>query len=191
MIIVHDNKEILTHNSRRFLVVCNFPSETYTFMPEVEVPPRLLKRKKVVGHEVESLPRMPKIPPPRSSTEDPGILINIADKYKFNSLRDSRFLTALTGHRVMQKRTTRSSETSHDSTRIDNTFVVSLSVLGCMIVLMIGSLIYCLTNKTVREEERDEEHSHHQRTKGSNSSLSSSATPSSPSTSSRKSLFVV
>ena len=122
MIIVHENKEILTHNSRRFLVVCNFPSsETYTFTASVEVPPHLLKKNKkttTTGLETESLPRMPKIPTkaPGSSrnlpTDDPSILINIADKYKFNSMRDSRILASLSGHRVMQ-RTTRSS--SNDS----------------------------------------------------------------------------
>lgn len=116
MIIVQENKEILTHNSRRFLVVCNFPHETYTFIASVEVPPHLLKKKKNHhGLETESLPRMPKIPTQPSvripsSTDDPNILINIADKYKFNSLRDSRILAPSSGHRVMQRMTRSSSE---------------------------------------------------------------------------------
>lgn len=47
MIMVHENREILTHNSRRFLVVCQFNPETYTFTASVDVPSHLLKRKKM------------------------------------------------------------------------------------------------------------------------------------------------
>ncbi|CAG2100939.1 unnamed protein product [Medioppia subpectinata] len=45
MVMVHENREILTHNSRRFLVVCNFVPETYTLTASVAVPTHLLKRK--------------------------------------------------------------------------------------------------------------------------------------------------
>lgn len=100
MIIVHENREILTHNSRRFLVVCNFPAETYTFTASVDVPPHLLKRKKS-QHETESTPRHAADRPP----EDPNN-ISLYDKYKFNHVRDSRILasqSAHTSHRVFQR----------------------------------------------------------------------------------------
>ncbi len=45
MVMVHENREILTHNSRRFLVVCNFVPETFTLTASVAVPTHLLKRK--------------------------------------------------------------------------------------------------------------------------------------------------
>ena len=45
MIIVHENKEILTHNARRFLVVCSFIPESYTLKASVSMPTYLLKRK--------------------------------------------------------------------------------------------------------------------------------------------------
>lgn len=99
MIIVHENREILTHNSRRFLVVCNFPAESYTFTASVDVPPHLLKRKKS-QHETESAPRaLDRVP------EDPNN-IGLYDKYKFNHVRDSRILasqSAHTSHRVFQR----------------------------------------------------------------------------------------
>lgn len=44
--MVHENREILTHNSRRFLVICQFNPETYTFTASADVPSYLLKRKK-------------------------------------------------------------------------------------------------------------------------------------------------
>lgn len=47
MIMVHENREILTHNSRRFLVICQFNPETYTFTASADVPSHLLKRKKL------------------------------------------------------------------------------------------------------------------------------------------------
>lgn len=46
MVIVQENREILTHNSRRFLVVCNFVPETFTFKASVAMPIHLLNRKK-------------------------------------------------------------------------------------------------------------------------------------------------
>lgn len=96
MIIVHENREILTHNSRRFLVVCNFPAETYSFTASVDVPPHLLKRKKTGPHETESAPR--------HRVEEPN---HIFEKYKFNNVRDSRILasahSAHTSHRIFQR----------------------------------------------------------------------------------------
>lgn len=110
MIIVHENREILTHNSRRFLVVCNFPNETFTFTASVDVPSHLLKRKKA-QHETESLPkdrpshRSP--PQPATATDENN---NIYEKYKFNHVRDSRILanaqSAHTSHRVFQRSVT-------------------------------------------------------------------------------------
>ena len=98
MIIVHENREILTHNSRRFLVVCNFPAETFTFTASVDVPPHLLKRKKAVQHETESLPK------DRSRPADDSN--HIYEKYKFNHVRDSRILAtaqSATSHRVFHR----------------------------------------------------------------------------------------
>ena len=118
MIIVHENREILTHNSRRFLVVCNFPTETYTFTASADVPPHLLRKKKKNQHETESLPksspgqdragsRVPHQPVP---SEDPNH-ISIFDKYKFNHVRDSRILltsdsAAQTSHHIFHRSVT-------------------------------------------------------------------------------------
>lgn len=44
MVIVHENKEILTHNSKRYLVVCTFAPESYTLTASVSVPNHLLKK---------------------------------------------------------------------------------------------------------------------------------------------------
>lgn len=51
MIIVHENKDILTHNARRFLVVCTFMPESYTLKASVSMPMNLLKRKNPFGHQ--------------------------------------------------------------------------------------------------------------------------------------------
>lgn len=45
MIIVHENKEILTHNSRRFLVVCQFMPEAYTLKASVAMPAMVMHRR--------------------------------------------------------------------------------------------------------------------------------------------------
>ena len=44
MVIVHENKEILTHNSRRYMVVCTFMPEIYSLTASVAVPNHLLKK---------------------------------------------------------------------------------------------------------------------------------------------------
>ena len=95
MIIVHENREILTHNSRRFLVVCNFPAESYTFTASVDVPPRLLKRRKSGGHEAESAPR-PDVSRERN-------LVGLHDKYTFNDVRASLAAPAARSHRVVHR----------------------------------------------------------------------------------------
>lgn len=38
MILVHENKDILTHNTARFLVVCNFQQKSYTVKASVSLP---------------------------------------------------------------------------------------------------------------------------------------------------------
>lgn len=44
MVIVHENREILTHNSRRYMVVCTFTPEVYSLTASVSVPNHLLKK---------------------------------------------------------------------------------------------------------------------------------------------------
>lgn len=100
MIIVHENKEILTHNSRRFLVVCNFPSDTYTLTASVDVPPHLLKKnnRNKPSHVIPPKPGNDN-PPPRnfdrevedSYPNDPNH-ISLYDNSRINRVRDSRIL---------------------------------------------------------------------------------------------------
>lgn len=100
MIVVHENREILTHNSRRFLVVCNFPREYFTLTATVDVPPHLLPKNKKNKHETESLPRVK----PQPSTEDPN-LIGLYDKYKYSRMSDSRIQADPVGHLVLSHET--------------------------------------------------------------------------------------
>ena len=107
MIIVHENKEILTHNSRRFLVVCNFPPETYTLKASVEVPPHLLKRSKK-PHAVSedtifsgSRTRISSSSSSSSSDTDPNHISSVYDTYKVNNVRDSRILALHQEHKLV------------------------------------------------------------------------------------------
>lgn len=96
MIIVHENKEILTHNSRRFLVVCNFPPETFTLKASVEVPRHLLKpRKKPSTIEAASQP------PLRADTDRNHISSVYGEAYKVNNVRDSRILALQQEHKLV------------------------------------------------------------------------------------------
>lgn len=54
MIIVHENKEILTHNARRFLVVCSFLPESYTLKASVSMPTNLLRRKGAINNQLSN-----------------------------------------------------------------------------------------------------------------------------------------
>lgn len=93
MIIVHENKEILTHNSRRFLVVCNFPPESYTLKASVEVPSHLIKRKKNQDDAAFISKR-------RNQDADPNH-INIYEPFKANAVQDSRILALHQEHRIL------------------------------------------------------------------------------------------
>ncbi|XP_027195939.1 uncharacterized protein LOC113790465 [Dermatophagoides pteronyssinus] len=44
MVMVNENREILTHNSRRYLVICGFDPDKYTLTASVAVPNFLLKK---------------------------------------------------------------------------------------------------------------------------------------------------
>lgn len=114
MIIVHENKEILTHNSRRFLVVCNFQNaENFTLTASVDVPPHLLKRKKL-----QPAPSSPDLlTPPKSrptsddnpahhnphlhNSRDDANHIGVHENFKFNHVRDSRILALQGSHRII------------------------------------------------------------------------------------------
>lgn len=101
MIIVHENKEILTHNSRRFLVVCNFPPETYTLKASVEVPQHLIKRKKQPGDVVP----VNRIRQQDQNSNDPNH-INVyepSEPYnpKANNVHDSRILALHQEHKML------------------------------------------------------------------------------------------
>lgn len=101
MIIVHENKEILTHNSRRFLVVCNFPSDTYTLTASVDVPPHLLKKnsRNKPSHVIPPKPGNDNGNPSHnfdrevedSYPNDPNH-ISLYDNSRLNNVRDSRIL---------------------------------------------------------------------------------------------------
>ncbi|RWS13330.1 hypothetical protein B4U79_15870 [Dinothrombium tinctorium] len=89
MIMVHENKDILTHNSRRYLVVCNFVPETYTLKASVDMPPHLLKRKKIQEEDARK----------QHTSEDssgkdngPNHIFTTYERYKLNNVRDSRML---------------------------------------------------------------------------------------------------
>lgn len=107
MIIVHENKEILTHNSRRFLVVCNFPSDTYTLTASVDVPPHLLKKNAGRNKPSHVIPPKPGSSSSGNDNEnshgfdhreiedinpnDPNH-ISLYDNPRLNHVRDSRIL---------------------------------------------------------------------------------------------------
>lgn len=109
MVMVHENKEILTHNSRRFLVVCNFVPETFTLTASVAVPTHLLKRKhKTEENQSHSLDNnvIPSKPNTNTKTESETEInersndIFTFDHYKQHNVRDSRML-AHEEHRIV------------------------------------------------------------------------------------------
>ncbi|KAH9397596.1 hypothetical protein TYRP_003918 [Tyrophagus putrescentiae] len=44
MVIVHENRDILTHNSRRYLVLCTFTPQLYSLTASASVPSHLLRK---------------------------------------------------------------------------------------------------------------------------------------------------
>lgn len=117
MVMVHENREILTHNSRRFLVVCNFVPETYTLTASVAVPTHLLKRKHKTddshhhtyhkNHSIESnvIPvSKPNVDP---NNENNNIIDKSNDIFTFDlykqshNVRDSRMLAQHQDHHIV------------------------------------------------------------------------------------------
>ena len=121
--MVHENREILTHNTRRFLVVCNFIPETYTLTASVAVPTHLLKRKHKSeadhshNHSVES--NVIPVAKPNinininrnaDSNADNNIIDNKSndiftfDHYKqSHNVRDSRMLAQHLDHKILNE----------------------------------------------------------------------------------------
>lgn len=124
MVMVHENREILTHNSRRFLVVCNFVPETYTLTASVAVPTHLLKRKfksesdQNNSHSIESNV----IPVPKPNVDinsDNNIIDNKSndiftfDHYKqSHNVRDSRMLAQHLDHTILNNQITGNTNTN-------------------------------------------------------------------------------
>jgi len=107
MVMVHENKEILTHNSRRFLVVCNFVPETFTLTASVAVPTHLLKRKfKTEENQSHSIENNVISSKPNTNSESETDMnersndIFTFDHYKQHNVRDSRML-AHQEHRIL------------------------------------------------------------------------------------------
>jgi len=114
MVMVHENREILTHNSRRFLVVCNFVPETYTLTASVAVPPHLLKRKyKTEDHnksdsiETNVIPKKANAANSDTNNENNNVIDKSNDIFTFDNykqshnVRDSRMLAQHQDHMIV------------------------------------------------------------------------------------------
>ena len=125
MVMVHENREILTHNSRRFLVVCNFVPETYTLTASVAVPTHLLKRKyksdsdQNHNHSIES--NVIPVPKPIADTNnDNNNIIDSKsndiftfDHYKQpHNVRDSRMLAQHLDHTILNNQISSNTNTN-------------------------------------------------------------------------------
>jgi len=75
MILVHENKDILTHNTARFLVLCNFQQKSFTLRASVSLP----KVNGVVAPSrqavITSLPGKPVFPAGQSSEQETSVML--------------------------------------------------------------------------------------------------------------------
>jgi hypothetical protein len=135
MVMVHENREILTHNSRRFLVVCNFVPETFTLTASVAVPTHLLKRKyktddnqshSIDSNVISSKPNTNTNSESETDTNERSNDIFTYDHYKQHNVRDSRML-ANQEHRIL-----------HNNNDKNMTGLISLTCFKSILLIIIN-----------------------------------------------------
>jgi hypothetical protein len=144
MVMVHENREILTHNSRRFLVVCNFVPETFTLTASVAVPTHLLKRKyktddnqshSIDSNVISSKPNTNTNSESETDTNERSNDIFTYDHYKQHNVRDSRML-ANQEHRILHNNNDKNMTDQHWNQLFSTILFVISGLIFCVIALL-------------------------------------------------------
>ncbi|KAL1435464.1 hypothetical protein MTO96_000139 [Rhipicephalus appendiculatus] len=88
-IIVHENRDIITHNTRRYLVVCSFLPDTYTITASVNLPVVRGKKKSSVATHTK-VPGGLLLANARLETSTEQNEVFTYQRYKDSNVRDSR-----------------------------------------------------------------------------------------------------
>ncbi|XP_077516226.1 uncharacterized protein LOC144126135 [Amblyomma americanum] len=88
-IIVHENRDIITHNTRRYLVVCSFLPDTYTITASVNLPVVRGKKKSNVATHTK-VPGGLLLANARLETSTDQNEVFAYQRYKDSNVRDSR-----------------------------------------------------------------------------------------------------
>ncbi|XP_076351495.1 uncharacterized protein LOC143247387 [Tachypleus tridentatus] len=117
MIVVHENRDIVTHNSRRYLVQCNFVPEAFTIRASMKVP-------KPNKNDLDMEP----VKQVLSDTDRNDIFTY--DHYKENNVRDSRILAQ---------------QSSAVDKTVRNTDPHVIGQLALMVILVVAAVVGCAT----------------------------------------------
>lgn len=145
MVIVHENKEILTHNSKRYLVVCTFAPESYTLTASVAVPSHLIRK---LFEKIRTKPVQVSIQSSNGSTEyglyelDKKKRFATAQKVildpKLSHLRDSRMLEQdrVAKFRINTEDQSLKPKFFENSLLLKNLTIITSLMLFCSLVIM-------------------------------------------------------
>ncbi|KAM7285667.1 uncharacterized protein ISCGN_032554 [Ixodes scapularis] len=97
-IIVHENRDIITHNTRRYLVVCSFLPNTYTITASVNLPLLRGKKKNYPGTHTKTPGGLLLADP----SPDPNEVFTY-QRHKDSNVRDSRIAAEQLSSRTLEK----------------------------------------------------------------------------------------
>lgn len=132
-IIVHENRDIITHNTRRYLVVCSFLPDTYTITASVNLPVVRGKKKSHVATHTK-VPGGLLLANARLETSTDQNEVFTYQRYKDSNVRDSRIAAE------QRSSTTLESDADHAGTHITGSMALALllattGLVGCLAAL--------------------------------------------------------
>lgn len=130
-IIVHENRDIITHNTRRYLVVCSFLPDTYTITASVNLPVVRGKKKSNVATHTK-VPGGLLLANARLETSTEQNEVFTYQRYKDSNVRDSRI--------AAEQRSSTTLESDANGTHVTGSMALALllattGLVGCCAAL--------------------------------------------------------
>ncbi|XP_075750402.1 uncharacterized protein LOC119164805 [Rhipicephalus microplus] len=146
-IIVHENRDIITHNTRRYLVVCSFLPDTYTITASVNLPLVRGKKKSSVATHTK-VPGGLLLANARLETSTEQNEVFTYQRYKDSNVRDSRI--------AAEQRSSTTLAGDADGTHVTGSMALALLLATTGLVGCCAALAwYAATGFTQRHRKAD------------------------------------
>lgn len=146
-IIVHENRDIITHNTRRYLVVCSFLPDTYTITASVNLPLVRGKKKSSVATHTK-VPGGLLLANARLETSTEQNEVFTYQRYKDSNVRDSRI--------AAEQRSSTTLDSDADGTHVTGSMALALLLATTGLVGCCAALAwYAATGFTQRHRKAD------------------------------------